>query len=133
MVRNILIAITTAVLLAEAATAQASQAASVQPALHYSRAELHTMIKQAHTPQQYRVLAADLHQRQQVFENKAESEKQEWERRSQNVSRAAAKYPRPADSSRNRYQYFDDEATKMGTLAARYDRLAEQAQPTNGR
>ncbi len=133
MVRNIFIAITTVVLLAEAAAAQASQAASVQPAPHYSRAELQNMIAQARTPQQYNSLAAYFRQRQQVFENKAESEKQEWERRSQNVSGAAAKYPRPADSSRNRYQYFESEAARMGAQATRYDALAEQSLPSDSR
>ena len=123
MFRNTSTAIATILLIIAGTTA-------AQAAPHYSRAELRTMMVQAHTPQQYRALADYFRLRQQHFEQKAESEKQEWERRSLNTSSLAAKYPEPAASSRNRYQYFAYEAAQMSTLAARYDSLAAGTQPS---
>jgi hypothetical protein len=133
MIRGIFIAITSVVLTAGTAAAMDSQTAPAQPAPHYSRTELHSMMEQAHTSEQYRVLANYFHLRQQYFEQQAKSEKQEWERRSQNTSSIAEKYPRHVDSSRNRYQYFDHEAEEMRAQADRYDRLANGSEPSQNR
>jgi hypothetical protein len=61
----------------------------------------------------------------------AAEEKKEWERRSQNVTSAAAKYPRPADSSRNLYEYYMYKASKAETLEAKYSQLAAPNAPVN--
>ena len=50
---------------------------------------------------------------QTKYQRQAQEEKAEWERRSQNVTGPAAKYPRPVDSSRDRYEYFE---YKVGLL-----------------
>jgi len=90
----------------------------------YSNAELKQMEQEAHTAQQYQTLASYFRSRQQDFEQQAQSEKAEWERRSQNVTGPAAKYPRPVDSSKNRYDYFTYEAQQMSQQAAHYESLA---------
>ncbi|HEY1647873.1 MAG TPA: hypothetical protein VGF96_07815 [Terracidiphilus sp.] len=87
-------------------------------------AELQQMIRNAHAAQQYEALASYYRGRQRSFEQQAQSEKLEWERRSQNVTGPAAKNPRPADSSRNRYEYFAYEAQQMNQQATYYESLS---------
>jgi hypothetical protein len=94
---------------------------------HYSHAEVRKMVHDAHTVQQYQALAAYFRAQQGSYEQQAQSEKQEWERRSQNVYGLAAKYPRPVDSSKNRYEYFSYEADQMSQQAAHFDSLSEAA------
>jgi hypothetical protein len=97
---------------------------------HYGRAEIKGMIRDAHTPQQYQVLAAYFRARQQDFRAQARSEAIELERRMQFATVLAAKYPRPVDSSRNRYEYFRYEGDKMAQKAAYFESLsATNAQP----
>ncbi len=109
--------------LALAAGSVAARAESPTP-VKYSNAELKQMEQEAHTPQQYQALASYFRTRQQNFEQQAQSEKAEWERRSQNVTGPAAKYPRPVDSSKNRYDYFTYEAQQMSQQAEHYESLA---------
>jgi hypothetical protein len=96
--------------------------------VHYSRTELRQLTKEAHTQQQYQTLAGYFRDQQQRFQQQANSEKQEWDRRSQNTVGVAAKYPKPADSARNLYQYYAYEADQKGKLAARYEDLAQSTQ-----
>jgi hypothetical protein len=79
-----------------------------------SHAQAEQMLRSAHTVAQYQMLASYFHARQVVFAEKAQSEKTEWEQRSQNVSGSAAKYPRPMDSSRNRYAAKALRSTRAG-------------------
>jgi hypothetical protein len=87
------------------------------------------MIADAHTPQQYQALATYFRSRQQVLEQQAQSEKLEWDRRSQITAASYQKYPRPADSSRDRYEYFTYEAQQMSQQAAHFESLAAPAKP----
>jgi hypothetical protein len=64
---------------------------------------------------------------QQRFQQQAHSEEQEWVRRSQYTVGVAQKYPRPADSAKNLYDYYAYEADQNGKLAAQYEKLAQQA------
>jgi hypothetical protein len=93
----------------------------------YSKAEIKQMMRDARTAQQYRVLADYFGTQQKKFEEQAQTEKEEWARRSQNVSGLAAKYPRPVDSSKNRYEYFTYEADQMGQQSSHYASLAATA------
>jgi len=104
--------------------------AHAQPtnAPHYSHSELRKMIQEAHTDQQYKELASYFRSRQQVYQQQAQAEKLEWIRRSQNVISVAAKYPRPADSSKTRYEYLTYEAGQMSQQAEHYERLAGNGQ-----
>ena len=94
----------------------------------YRKAEIRQMLRGAHSAQDYRALAEYFSVQQKKFEQKALVEKQEWERRSQNVTGPAAKYPRPVDSSRNRFEYFSYEADQMSQQAMKYQALAEKSQ-----
>ena len=93
-----------------------------------SKAEIKQMERNAHTAVQYQALSAYFSDRQKWFEQQAQSEKEEWERRSQNTMGPAAKYPRPVDSSKNRYEYFSYEASQMNQQAAKYQALADKSQ-----
>jgi len=93
----------------------------------YSKADLQKMIREAHSADQYRALASYYRAQQAKFRQQAKAELQEWDRRSQNVTSISAKYPRPVDSSRNRYEYFTVRERKMEQLAVRYETLAAAA------
>jgi hypothetical protein len=94
----------------------------------YSKAQIKHMAHEAHTAQQYRTLADYFRGQQQKFDQEAHSEKQEWDRRSQNTTGRAQKYPRPVDSSKNRYEYFSYKAEDMSHQASLYENLAAKAQ-----
>lgn len=104
--------------------AHAASAASTT----YSRAELQSMIREARTQQQFLLLSGYFRARQMYFQQQAAAEKAEWDRRSQSIVGIQAKYPRPVDSSRNRYEYFTYEANQMGTQADHFDGLASARQ-----
>lgn len=102
--------------------------AAPMPQESYSHAELKAKVRDAHTQQQFQDLASYFRARQQYFQQQAAAEKLEWERRSQNIVGIQAKYPRPVDSSRNRYEYFSYEAGQMGMQADHYESLASARQ-----
>jgi hypothetical protein len=106
-------------------SAESSIPVASPESVHYSKAELAQLRKEAHTPEQYRTLALYFGQRKRSFQEQANQEKKEWERRSLNVVGPAAKYPRPVDSARNLYEYYDYEAHQASVLQAQYQRLAE--------
>jgi hypothetical protein len=94
----------------------------------FSKGELHKLVREAHSTDQYRALAKYFRAQQIKFQQQAQAEKAEWERRSENVTSIAAKYPRPVDSSRNRYEYFTYEAAQMDQRASHYENLGAGAQ-----
>jgi hypothetical protein len=113
-------------LLAFALTSGIARAESAN-GTNYSRADLKKMVHDAHTPEQYRVLASYYRMRQQQFADQAHDEIVWSARRSMNVSLPAAKYPTPLDSSKNRYEYFNYEAQRMSQQAAHYESLSASA------
>ena len=92
-----------------------------------SPAQVKQMAKDARTPEQYAALAQSYGELQKSYLAKAAEEKQEWDRRGQNIVSIAAKYPRPVDSARNLYKYYSYKATEAGVLAAKYSQLAAPA------
>jgi hypothetical protein len=115
------------VALALAAFTLTANVARAESSQNLSRPELKKMVQSAHSPDQYQELASYFRWQQQVLKEKAHSELAEWDRRSRFVGGLAEKYPRPVDSSRNRYQYFCYEEQKMGQKAAHYEQLMETA------
>ncbi len=78
----------------------------------------------AHTAEQFDQLARYYSNQQQVFLLKAADEKEEWNRRSQHTSSLSAKYPKPADSARNLYEYYTKKAADSALSAGKYAHLA---------
>ena len=112
--------------IALAAGSVAARAESSTP-VKLSNAELKQMEQSAHTPEQYGELASYFRSRQQDFRQQAISEVPLMAWRSQFTFSLAAKYPRPYDSSRNRYDYFMYETHQMSQKAAYYEGLAAGA------
>ncbi|WP_263354728.1 hypothetical protein [Acidicapsa acidisoli] len=102
-------------------------ASSKQTGEHYTQSQLKKLVNEAHTPDQYDVLAHYYGNEQQSFLQKAADEKQEWARRSQFTTSISAKYPRPVDSARNLYEYYAYKASEAGVLSEKYLRLASPA------
>jgi hypothetical protein len=106
--------------LALAAGSVAARAQSSAP-VKYSKAELKQMRQEAHNAEQNQAMASYFRSRQQDFEQKAQEEKAEWVRRSQNVTGPQQKYPRPVDSAKNLYEYYAYEAQQMSQEVAYYE------------
>jgi len=108
------------IVLALAASSVAARAQSSAPT-KLSNAELKQMKQSAHNTEQYQALESYYRSRQQDFEQKAEAEKAEWVRRSQNVTGPQQKYPRPVDSAKNLYEYYAYEAQQASQEVAYYE------------
>jgi hypothetical protein len=85
---------------------------------------LKQLVLSAHTPGQYSALASYFGKQRAIYLQKAEERKKEWAQLSQNVTSAAAKYPKPADSVRNYYEFYIHKADEAGTLEVKYSHLA---------
>lgn len=112
--------------IALAAGCGAARAESSTP-VKLSNAELKQMERNARTPEQYEALATYFRSRQRDFREQAKSEVPLMAWRSQFTFSLYAKYPRPYDSSRNRYDYFMYETNQMSQKAAYYEGLAASA------
>ena len=85
----------------------------------------------AHAPEQYKALASYYGAQRENYMQQAAQAKKEWGQLSQNVTSVAAKYPRPADSARNLYEYYMSKASKAETLEAKYSQMATPDAPVN--
>jgi hypothetical protein len=103
----LLIAISIAAL-AAVAPAQAASA---------SKQQIKEMMRDAHTPEQYRVLGAWFRSQEQMFDEKAAAEKKEWEQRVGGYK---------VDPARNLYGYYVEKAQEMSARAEHYERWSSQ-------
>jgi hypothetical protein len=118
------------VVIASALIAVATQmaCAASQDKKDLSRAEIRKMVREAHTADQYRTLAAYFRDRQETLDQSARKEREEWEQEASGTTfSVAAKYPRPVDASRNRYEYLSAKAFEMSQKASYYEGLASVA------
>jgi hypothetical protein len=127
MMRNSLLAISVLSLTLVTVMANTASATPADNSAQPSAGQLKQMAKDAHTPEQYAALARSYAQLEKAYLAMATEEKQEWNRRSQNVVSIAAKYPRPVDSARNLYEYYAYKASEAGALVAKYNQLAAPA------
>ena len=105
MTRNLFAACILSLAFASVGNAQGA-ASSTETDAHYTKAQLIELERSAHTPEQHKVLASYYGGRQKSYLQEAMEKRKEWDRRSQNVIGVFAKYPRPADSARNLYEYY---------------------------
>jgi hypothetical protein len=103
-----------------------SIASPAKSGTQYTRAQLKQLVRDAHTTTQYSALAGYYGEQKKLYAQQAAAEKQEWERRSQNIMAVAAKYPRPVDSARNLYEYYAYKTTEAESLEFRYQQMAVQ-------
>ena len=85
------------------------------------------MAREAHTVEQYTVLADYYAVRQRTYQRKAAEEMHMWALRSEMSNPLREKYPRPVDSTRNLYEYYEYQIAQSAALFAKYDRLADAA------
>ena len=101
--------------------------AEADNAATYSHSELKKMVREAHTTEQYRVLASYYRMRQQQFTDQAHDEVVWFAKNKMYLSRPVAKAPTAIDFSRNRCEYYRREEQKMSQEAAHYEYLADGA------
>ena len=128
MKRNLFTAWILSLALPGVASAQGAAAAAETVDLH-NQGQMKQLARNAHAPEAYKVLASYYGERQKTYLQKAAEAKAEWERRSQNVVGSLAKYPRPADSAKNLYEYYMAEAGDSAKLEAKYSALAAPDAP----
>jgi hypothetical protein len=94
---------------------------------HVSKAQLKQMARDAHTPEQYQALANSYGSLQSYYLKQAADEEKEWARRRPITPSLSAKYPTPADSARNLYEYYVEKASEAGALSTKYAQMAQPA------
>ena len=110
------------------ATAGQGQTQISQNGDHYTRGQIKKLLRDAHTPDEYKALGKYYGEQQKNYLSQAADERREWIGR-QSTSAAAAKYPRPEDSARNLYEYLMYKASEAGTLSEKYGQMAIDAEP----
>ena len=98
--------------LAAVASAQTASGSESQ----YSKKQIKQMMRDAHTPEQYRVLGEWFQSQKRMFAEKAIAEKKEWEQRVGGYK---------VDPARNLYDYYIQQEKEMGAWAADYERLSQ--------
>ena len=90
-----------------------------------SRGELHEMIRNAHTSEQYQALAQYYREKQIDLEEQARAERIEWISLSRGVTWSRTKAPAPAEFARNWYEHLSGKAESMGEKAQRFEDLED--------
>ena len=91
---------------------------------HYTHSELKRMIRVAHTPDDFKVLANYFSDEEQKFRRKANEEKNELDRRLK-ISYPNYKIGGSVDSARGLFQYYCLKANESGQRAESYRLLAK--------
>jgi hypothetical protein len=130
MKRSLIAASLLSLALASVGIAQGT-ASSPETGAQYTQAQVKQLALNAHAPEQYKALASYYGAQRENYMQQAAQAKKEWGQLSQNVTSVAAKYPRPADSARNLYEYYMSKASKAETLEAKYSQMATPDAPVN--
>lgn len=101
-----------------------ASASATSESASFSRGELKQLIRDAHTPEEYRAIASYYRSKEVTFRNKAAAAQAEWDRRQAVGAGAGRKFPASADSARSLYEYYTDEANEMAERAASYEERA---------
>ncbi|KAA6456662.1 hypothetical protein DYQ86_24680 [Acidobacteria bacterium AB60] len=105
----------------------AAEKASGDPRVEYSSAQIRKMVREAHTVQQYTVLADYYAIRHRMFKRKAAEEMHIWAERNAVITPLSEKWPRPVDSARNLHDYYEYKAGEAAELQAQSSKLADEA------
>lgn len=93
----------------------------------YTPTQIHKMAKEARTVAEFTVLTDYYQTQRRMYQHKAAEEMHLWAERSAQITPLSEKWPRPVDSSRNRYQYFEHMADEAAALVDHYNKLADAA------
>ena len=124
--KRILAAIGIAIFALTAGTVRAAQKDSPNEP-EYTSSHIKTMAREAQTVEQYTVLADYYAVRLRMYKRKAAGEMHLWAIRSEMTNPLREKWPRPVDSARNLYDYYEYKIVESAGLFAKYDRLADAA------
>jgi hypothetical protein len=91
----------------------------------YTRSEIKKMAREAHTVEQYKVLADYYASQQKLYAFKKVEMMHLWRQRNEMYYRVE-KWPRPIDSARNLHDYYEYKANEAAKLQAKYLRCADQ-------
>jgi hypothetical protein len=130
MTRNLIATCIVSIAFTGVGFAQATES-SARTDAHYTQAELKQLALNAHEPAQYTALASYFGKQRDNYLQKAAEKKKEWLELSQGVTSAASKYPLPADSMRNYYEYYMHKAAEAGTLEVKYTQMMAQGAPVS--
>ncbi len=83
------------------------------------------LAREAHTVEQYSVLADCYAARQRMFKRKASEEMRLWAERNAMINPLSEKWPRPVDSARNLHDYYEYKANEAARLQAKFNKLAD--------
>ena len=87
----------------------------------YTRAQIRLMVRQAHTPDQYKALATVFRDQQGVYQRQAEASLREYEKYKTTTH---PKTPTAADNARSWQAYYSGKADHAAALASKYESLA---------
>jgi len=93
----------------------------------YTSAQIRKMAREAHTVEQFTVLADYYATRRRMYKRKAAEEMHLWAERSAVITPLSEKWPRPVDSARNLYDYYEYEANEAAIEQTKYSKLADEA------
>ena len=128
MTRNLISACFLSLAFAAAGNAQAANHAA-DNGKQLTQTEVKQLARDAHAADQYKALAGYYGQEHSKYQQLADDEKKEWERRSQNIVSINAKYPRPVDSEKYLYEYYSYKASESAALEAKYSRMTGPDSP----
>jgi hypothetical protein len=83
-----------------------------------SGAQIKKMVREAHTVEQYTALSDYYAAQQRMYKRRAAEEMHLWALRAEVTTPLSEKWPRPVDSSRNRYEFYEYKVAQAGALCA---------------
>jgi hypothetical protein len=118
-----------AVLVVALSTGAGPVAAATRPSDNpdYTPAQIRKMAREAHTVQQYTLLADYYQTRQRMFKRKAAEEMHLWAERNAVMTPLSEKWPRPVDSAHNLYDYYVAMENDSAAKVAHFNQLADTA------
>jgi len=93
----------------------------------YTSAQVRRLAREAHTAEEFGQLADYYAIRQRMYRRKAAEAMDLWAQRNAIITPLSEKWPRPVDSARNRYDYFEYEANHCAELSRKYSQMADAA------
>lgn len=93
----------------------------------YTSAQIRKLSREARTAEQFGELADYYAIRQRMFKRKAAEAMDLWAQRNAVITPLSEKWPRPVDSAKARYDYFEYEVNRCGELSRKYSRMADAA------
>jgi hypothetical protein len=101
--------------------------AAAQSQVQYNRSELHKMMREASTADQFRTLANWFRGEEAALRGKAQAERLDYERYKTTVR---TKAPTRADNARSMADHYSYKADKMAALAAGYETQLARLDPS---